>query len=171
MRSLGGTLWSYRTSVLIRKERDTKFLPNYLLCVCMSLTLEKAMAAHSSTLAWKIPWMEEAGRLRSIGSQRVGHDWVTKLSLSYAKWVQFSLSVKSDSWPPHGLQHARFPCPSPTPRDCSNSCPLSRWCHPTISSSGVAFSSRLQFFQHIRVFSNESVLFIRWPNYWSISFI
>jgi len=40
----------------------------------MSLTLEKAMAAHSSTLAWKIPWMEEAGRLQSMGLQRVGHD-------------------------------------------------------------------------------------------------
>ena len=45
---------------------------------------------------------------------------------------------------PHGLQHARLPCSSPTPRACSNSCPLSRWCHPTISSSVVPFSSCLQ---------------------------
>ena len=45
---------------------------------------------------------------------------------------------------PHGLQHARLPCPSSTPRTCSNSCPLSRWCHPTISSSVVPFSSCLQ---------------------------
>ena len=47
---------------------------------------------------------------------------------------------------PHGLQHARLPCLSPTPRVYSNSCPLSRWCHPTISSSVVPFSSRLQSF-------------------------
>ena len=47
---------------------------------------------------------------------------------------------------PHGLQNARPPCPSPTPGVYSNSCPLSRWCHPTISSSVVIFSSRLQFF-------------------------
>ena len=47
---------------------------------------------------------------------------------------------------PHGLQHARLPCPSPTPRACSNSCPPSRWCHPTVSSSVVPFSSCLQSF-------------------------
>ena len=47
---------------------------------------------------------------------------------------------------PHGLQHARPPCPSPNPRACSNSCPLSWWCHPTISSSIVPFSSCLQSF-------------------------
>ena len=62
---------------------------------------------------------------------------------------------------PHGLQHARPPCPSPTPRVYSNSCPLSRWCHSTISSSVVPF---------IRVFSKESVLCIKWPKYWSFSF-
>ena len=54
--------------------------------------------------------------------------------------VQFSCSVMSDSLRPHELQHARPPCPSPTPGTCSNSCPLSRWCHPTISSSVVPFS-------------------------------
>ena len=52
----------------------------------------------------------------------------------------------SDSLWPHGLQHARLPCPSPTPGACSNSCPLNRWCHPTISSSVVPFSSCLQSF-------------------------
>ena len=55
--------------------------------------------------------------------------------------VQFSRSVVSDSLRPQGLQHSRLPCPSPTPRACSNSCPLSWWCHPTISSSVVPFSS------------------------------
>ena len=60
--------------------------------------------------------------------------------------VQFSLSVVSDSLRPHGLQHAKLPCPSPTPGACSNSCPPSRWCHPTISSSVIPFSSYLQSF-------------------------
>ena len=60
--------------------------------------------------------------------------------------VQFSHSVVSYSLQPHGLQCARPPCPSPTPGACSNSCPLSRWCHPPISSSVVPFSSHLQSF-------------------------
>ena len=60
--------------------------------------------------------------------------------------VQFYCSVVSDSLRPHGLQHARPPCPSPTPRVYSNSCPLSRWCNPTISSSVVSFSSCPQSF-------------------------
>ena len=51
-----------------------------------------------------------------------------------------------DSLKPHELQHTRPPCPSPTPRACSNSCPSSRWCHPTISSSVAPYSSCLQFF-------------------------
>ena len=57
---------------------------------------------------------------------------------------QFSHSVRSDSLWPHGLQHARLLCPSPIPRACSNSCPFSSWCHPTILSSVVPFSSWLQ---------------------------
>ena len=58
--------------------------------------------------------------------------------------VQFSHSVVSDSLRPHGLPHARLPSPSPTPGACSNSCPLSWWCHPTILSSVIPFSSCLQ---------------------------
>ena len=60
--------------------------------------------------------------------------------------VQLSHSVVSDSLRPHGPQHTRLPCPSPTPGVYSNSCLLSRWCHPTISSSVVPFSSCLQSF-------------------------
>ena len=81
--------------------------------------------------------------------------------------VQFSRSVISDSLWPHELQHTRFPCTLPIPRVYSNSSQLSRWCHPTISSSVVPFSSHLQSFPR---FSNESVLRIRWPKYWSFSF-
>ena len=125
------------------------------------------MTTHSSILAWKISWTEERGELQSMGSQGVGHDWrtntltllcyVTYLNADiwiypfyssrlflYASSVQFSHSVMSNSLRPHRLQYARPPCPSPIPRVNSNSCPLSRWCHPTISSSVVPFSSCLQ---------------------------
>ena len=64
----------------------------------------------------------------------------------------------------HGLQHARLPCPAPTPKACSNSCPSNWWCHPTISSSVVPFSSHLQSFPTSGSFP------IRWPKYWSFSF-
>ena len=57
---------------------------------------------------------------------------------------QFFGSVMSDSLQPHGLQHTRLPCPSPTPGCYANSCPLSQWCHPAISSSVVPLSSHLQ---------------------------
>ena len=60
--------------------------------------------------------------------------------------VQFSYSVMSDSLQPHGLQHARLPCPSPTPGACSNLCPSSCWCYPTTSSSIIPFSFCLQSF-------------------------
>ena len=66
--------------------------------------------------------------------------------------VQLSRRVKSDSLQPQGLQHARPPCLSPTPRVYSDSCPLSRWCHPTISSSVTPFSSHLQSFPTSRSF-------------------
>ena len=83
--------------------------------------------------------------------------------------VQFSCSVMSDSLWPQELQHTRPPCPSPTPRVHPNSCPLSRWCHPAISSSVVPFSSCPQSLP-ASVFSNESTLRMRWPKYWSFSF-
>ena len=80
--------------------------------------------------------------------------------------MQFSCSVMSGSLWPHGLQHARPPCPSPTPRVYSNSCPLNQWCHPISSSFVIPFSSCLQSFPA----SKELVLGIRWPKYWSFSF-
>ena len=79
----------------------------------------------------------------------------------------FSHSTKSDSLQYHGLQHARLLCSSPALGACSNSCPLSRSCHQTISSSVVLFSCNLCYHQSL---SNESVLLIRWPKYWSFSF-
>ena len=240
------------------------------------------MAPDSSTLAWKIPWMEEPGRLQSMRSLRVGHSWATSLSLfTFMHWrrnwqptpvflpgesqgrgslvgcrlwgrtesdtteatqqqqqqrkgkaapahiqlgwankdtrlvelteqslesaahegqlrneslwgstdnmsgeglptwklqpepfssflLLFSRSVVSDSLQPGGLQHARPPCPPPTPGACSDSCPSSQWCHPTISSSVVPLILPSNFPSN-RVFSNVWALHIRWPKYWSIS--
>ena len=75
----------------------------------------------------------------------------------------------SDSLQPHGLQHARPPCPSATPGVYSNSHPLSQCCHPTISPCHPLLLSPL-IFPSIRVFSNESAIHIRWSKYWSFSF-
>ena len=71
---------------------------------------------------------------------------------NFCQSVQFSHWVLSNSLQPHGLQHTRLPCPSPTPGACSNSRPLSRWCHPTISSSVVSFSLTLNLSQHQGLF-------------------
>ena len=91
-------------------------------------------------------------------------------SVPSASSVQFSRSVMFDSLRTHGLQHARLPCPSLIPRACSNSCPLSWWCHPTISILCWPLLLLPSIFPSIRVFSSESVLCIRWPKYWSFSF-
>ena len=82
--------------------------------------------------------------------------------------VQFSCSVTSDSLQPHGLQHARLPCPSPTPGACSNSCPLSWWWTTHLILHRPLFFLP-SIFPSIRVFSIESVLHIRWPKYWSLA--
>ena len=79
--------------------------------------------------------------------------------------VQLICPVMPDSLQPHGLQHTRPPCPLPTPRACSNSGPSSWWCHPTISSSVISFSSCFQSFP-----ASGTFLRIRWPKYWSFSF-
>ena len=97
-------------------------------------------------------WIGRPGMLQSMGSQRVGHDWDwTELNWTWSHTtrgssVQFSHSVLSDSLRLHGLQHARLPCPSLTPRAYSDSCPSSQWYHPTIPPSVVPFSSCLQSF-------------------------
>ena len=98
---------------------------------------------------------------------------LTKITMKFSSrssivFIQFSLSVVSNSLWPHGLQHNRLPCPAPTPRACSNSCPLSQGCRLTISSSVIPFSSCLQSFPASRSFP-ESVLHIRWSEHWSFS--
>ena len=81
----------------------------------------------------------------SLSFAKAVDNWVNFITQFFSS-VQFSHSVMSDSLRPHTLQHARLPCPSPTPGACSNSHPLSQWCHPTISSSVGPVSSCLQSF-------------------------
>ena len=85
--------------------------------------------------------------------------------------VQFSCSVVPDSLGPHGLQHARYPCPSPSPGVYSKSCPLSWWCNPTISPSVIPFSSRLQSFPTSESFPMSQFFASSGRiKYWSFSF-
>ena len=91
------------------------------------------------------------------------------IRLFLSESVQFSHSVMSDSLLPYGLQHTRPPYSSPAPRLYSDSCPLSRWCHPTISSC-CPFLIPTSIFSSIMVFSNASFLHLRWPKYLSFSF-
>ena len=80
--------------------------------------------------------------------------------------VQFSCLVVYGSLHPHGLQHTRLPCSSPTPGACSNSCPSSWWCHFNLCCPLLLTS----IFPSMKVFSSQSVLCIRWPKYWSFTF-
>ena len=96
------------------------------------------MATHSSTLAGEFHGHRSLAGYRPWGHKESDTVWFSS--------VQFSCSIMSYSLWPHELQHARPPCPSPTPRVHPNPCPSSQWCHPTISSSIVPFSSCPQSF-------------------------
>ena len=115
--------------------------------------------------------MWEYRKIIVLAKTRINFLWFQIYSLSFPSQMlsKFS-SVQSLShvWP-HGLQHPRLPCPSPAPAACSNSCPSSWWCHPTISSSVIFFSSCLPSFPASGS-SNKSVLHIRWSKHWSFSF-
>ena len=95
----------------------------------------KSSSSSSSRILWELTFTEY-GKWSTNGGSII----IIQVS------VQFSCSVMSNSLLPHGLQHAKLPCPSPTPAAYSNSCPQSQWCHPTISSSAIHFSSCLQSF-------------------------
>ena len=95
-----------------------------------------------------------------------GRYWRTGKS-EFHCYVVCVCSVISNYLRPHGLQHNRLPCPSPISRACSNSCPLSPWCHSILCYPFLLPPSTIP---SIRVFSNESALCIRWPKYWSFSF-
>ena len=101
---------------------------------------------------------------------RVRRVLTTKPTSPHTIESQSVQSVVSSSLQPHGLQHTRPACPSPTSRVYSNSCPLCRWCHPTILSFVIPFSSCLLSFPASGYFQRSQFFTIRWPNYWNISF-
>ena len=117
-------------SLLVSGGADTIVKGSFPLCLsCFSVGLESLSLCLSA---------------RQPCSQCLGEGQIfTYLRLIF---LLFTHSVVSNSLQSHGLQHTRLPCPSPSSGACSNSCPLSRWCHPTISSSVTPFSSCLQSF-------------------------
>ena len=130
--------------------------------------LEKEMEPHSNILAWRIPWTEALWVAQS--RTRLSHFTFTRIGYqsSIYPFSQFSsLSQLCPTLQPHGLQHARLPCPSPTPRAYSNSCPSSRWCHRTTSSSVVPFSSCLQSFPASGSFPMSQFLTSDGQNIWA----
>ena len=111
-----------------------------------------------------------AGNITFISLKVVNKPLLAQFRIIAGDSVKFSCSVVSDSLRPHGLQHARLPCPSPTSGARSNSRPSSQWCHPTISSSLGPLLLLSSIFPSIKVFYNEFSLCIRWSKYWSFSF-
>ena len=124
--------------------------------------LEKGMATHSSTLAWRTPWTEEHGVLQSTGLQRVGLDWVTKYSTyQFSSGVQSCLTLCN----PMGCSTPGFPVHRQLPELTQGHI---YWVGDAIQP--LIFSCPLlllpSLIPNIRVFLNESVLHIRWPKYW-----
>ena len=115
------------------------------LCVSVSATLPSTEHYFCFSTLPHLP--PQSVRL----TQRKWKSWKRKgvwASILYPKNLLFDHQVLSDSLWPHALQHARLPCPSLSPGVCSDSCPLSRWCHPTISSSATIFSFAFNLSQH-----------------------
>ena len=123
--------------------------------------------AHQAPLCMGLPSQDYWNRLPFPSPEDLPNSGIEPTSTLIS---QFSHSVVSDSLWPHGLQHARLPCPSPTPGAYLKSCPSSRWCHPTISSSVVPFSYCLQSFPASRSFpmtqffttGGRSIIGIHW---------
>ena len=119
---------------------------------CSHLSRETDLHRSEFLFIQRILWHTESPGSHDLlsASCSVVSSWVKSKSLSKLRYhlhsVQFSHSVVSNSLQPHELQHTRLPCPSPTPKACSNSCPSNWWCHPTISSSVVPLSSCIQSF-------------------------
>ena len=149
--SLTGLFWSSLSSLRFFWSIQSSLVPQpfdiFKMWFCVSqLPFSQSESEQSYIIAPGFPPHGDSH------TKFIRHGWlhvcicfITSLSFQFSS-VQFSRSIVFHSLWPHGLQHTRPPCSSPTLRVYSNSCPLSRWCHPTISSSVVLFSSRLQSF-------------------------
>ena len=123
-------------------------LGNLVLVLALEQTVKHIKITFPSFLPWLTGSLELNFKLDHSKYLESNSQYNCDLFLqqNHPRLVQFSSSVRSDSLWPHGLQHTRLPCPSPTLGAYSNSCPSSQWCHPTITSSFGPFSSRLQSF-------------------------
>ena len=121
------------------------FLPFFLSPFLLNILLFHSFIINFG-IRYRDSWKRLLILIQSISSSSWVQNQSTFVSSCEFSLVQFSHSVMSSSLRPHGLQQTRPFCPSPTPGVYSNSCPLSRWCHPTVSSSIVPFSSHLQSF-------------------------
>ena len=135
-------------------------------------------------VVWTLTFNADLGSVPGLGTKSwQAAQWGQKQNKTKqnALSVRFSHSDVSDFLWPHGQQHTRLPCPSPTPGACSNSCPLSRWCHPTISILCRLLLPLPSIFPSIRVFpksqlfaSGGQILFkqgLIWPHYWGNTFL
>ena len=120
-------------------------MPSMFLLSHVGLFLTPWTVAHQAPLSMGLSTKEYWSRLPFPSPGDLPNPGIETGSV-VIQFSQFSCSVVSNSLQPQGLQHARVPSPSSTPRACSNSCPLSQWCHPTISSSVAPFSSCPQSF-------------------------
>ena len=187
------TLWRFETNHLEWETENQKPQQKRRVCkefvrttgvdYCVSRNWKNHLRCWKGGVSF---WMWPMEEIKSKSYQRfvnlntllnVAEYWKKTKHKTYFKFassvqfssIQFSCSVVSDSLRPHELQHSRPPCPSPTPGVHSKSCPLSRWCHPAISSSVILlFLPPIP--SSIRVLSTESTLCMRWPKYWSFSF-
>ena len=143
-------LWSPQNSICTKVSHDRAYTHTQWISVGKNCTS---------------PWLPGYGT-------HWGHfgDWLQQFQSFYFDLLLFSHSVVSDSLQSHGLQHAMLPCPSLSPRVCSNSCLFSQWCYPTISSSVTPFSSCLQSFPASGSFPVSQLLTSVWPKYGSFSF-
>ena len=150
--------WSFSFSISSSNEYSglTSFRTGLI-----SLQSKGFSRVFSSTTTWKHQFF---GAQPSLWSNSHIHTWLLEKPS-----VQLSHSVMSDSLQPRGQHHTRLPCPSPSPRVCSDSCPLSQWCHPTILSCRPLLLLP-SIFPSIRVSSNELAFHIRWPKDWNFSF-
>ena len=182
--------WKTSIFIPILKKDNAKECSDYHMIALISLASKVMLKILQARLQQYVNWElsdAQAGFRKGRGTRdQIGNiHWIIEKArefqeninfclIDYAEVfdcvssVQFSRSIVSDPVP-HGLQLLRPPCPSPTPGACSNSCPSSRWCHPTIASLYSPLLLLFSIFPSIRVFSNESVLCIRWPKYWSFS--
>ena len=143
-----------------------------VMCIELVMPHSHLISCHFLLLPSVFPSVRGSQLFKSGGQSIGASSSKSVLPMNMQGWFPFSsvqLSVMSDSLQPHGLQHTRLPCPSSTPKSFPNSCPLSWWC-----SNHLVLCHHLLLlplvFPSIRVFSNELVLHIRWPKYWSFSF-